>query len=99
MNNYKEYLKELLYFNRIIGNTKYSYNIADETWRIIEDKSTDINFYTKRISLGLIYIQVIRFLIKDNSINCSDTLNYLDTKLNQIIKFNSIKSKIKKYLK
>lgn len=76
------------------GEVLYLYKLASDMWYLAGDKSTDYNFYTKRIILCGILLKLYLKILTDN--------NYSEEKLNKDIeneiinvgKFNKIKSKI-----
>ena len=76
------------------GEVLYLYNVASDMWYLAGDKSTDYNFYTKRIILCGILSKLYLKILANN--------NYSEEKLNKDIeneiinvgKFNKIKSKI-----
>ena len=47
---------------------KSLYNTVDQIWFIAGDKSTDFNFYTKRMVLSGVYSSVILHFINNNSL-------------------------------
>lgn len=61
------------------------------------DKSTDWNYYTKRITLASIYSSTLLFFSSDNSENYSETIAFLDRRLLDIKNINDIKTKLTKF--
>ena len=53
--NKKFFFKKIFKPNLILGSNKILFKIADEIWFLSGDKSTDYNYYTKRIILMKIY--------------------------------------------
>ena len=51
----------------ILGSNKILFKIADEIWFLSGDKSTDYNYYTKRIILMKIYALTFSFFVFDDS--------------------------------
>ena len=63
----------------------YIWNIMNIIWRIGgRDKSTDINYYTKRGLLTGIYLSTILHWLSDKSIHYQDTYRLLNRKLKTI---------------
>ena len=76
------------------GEIFYLYNIASDMWYLAGDKSTDYNFYTKRLILtgilSKLYFKILA--IKDYSLEQLE----IDIKgeIKNVGKFNKLKSKI-----
>lgn len=70
------------------------YKIADMMWKFIDDKSTDINFYSKRIILSKILIRCFFTFIKDND-ELTATKNLIDQQIEKVINFAKIKENFK----
>ncbi|MDA7705103.1 COQ9 family protein [Rickettsiales bacterium] len=72
---------------------KKSYQFADFTWYEIGDKSTDYNFYSKRILLSKIHLKTLLYFSKNNSI--PNSLKYFDSQITNIIIFSKVKNELK----
>ena len=76
------------------GEIFYLYNIASDMWYLAGDKSTDYNFYTKRLILtgilSKLYFKIL--VLKDYSLKQLE----IDIKgeIKNVGKFNKLKSKI-----
>ncbi len=70
---YKELLKKIYIELIKSGNSHkiltYIYNIADLIWSLSNDKSTDFNYYTKRLILSLVYIKLIILFFNNKQFN------------------------------
>ncbi|MFT4717755.1 MAG: ubiquinone biosynthesis protein COQ9 [Rickettsiales bacterium] len=73
-----------------------SYKFSDLVWYEIGDKSTDYNFYSKRILLSKIYLKTFSFFSKNNSVDKS--LLYFDSQIQNVLKFSKVKSEIKEMI-
>ena len=73
--------------------SKYLYRVVDEMWYLSGDKSTDFNFYSKRVILSSIYTATIMHFI--NNDNIQDTIEFLDKQLKKVSKIPEIKKSIK----
>ena len=95
----KKFFKKILKPNSILGSNNILFKIADEIWFLSGDKSTDYNYYTKRIILMKVYALTFSFFIFDNSKNLERTRNFLDKEIDIVLKFgkftNTIKNKIR----
>jgi ubiquinone biosynthesis protein COQ9 len=70
-----------------------AYYVANFMWNLIEDKSTDINFFTKRIILSKIIIRSFIYYI--NHDNNADLQKFIDAQILNILKFAKIKKQVK----
>jgi len=93
--NKKKFFKKVLKPNSILGANKILFKIADEIWFLAGDKSTDYNYYTKRIILMKIYAITFSFFVFDDSKNLEKTKKFLDKEINLVLKFGSLKKKLK----
>lgn len=59
----------------------YGLELMDSIWHYAGDKSVDYNWYTKRLSLGLIYKSTEMVMIQDNSQDFAETWKFLDRRL------------------
>ena len=75
---------------------KELYFVSDFLWKISLDKSTDFNFYSKRIILAKVLIRSLLFYVDDNSENSIKTQNFIDLQIKKIIEFAKIKNSSKK---
>lgn len=75
---------------------KELYFVSDFLWNLCLDKSTDFNFYSKRITLSKLLFRCFIFYINDDSENSIKTQNFIDSKINNIITFAKIKNSSKK---
>ena len=83
----------------IISSNKTLFKIADEIWFLAGDKSTDYNYYTKRIILMKVYAITFSFFVFDNSKDLERTKKFLDKEISAVLKFGSLKNKLKKSIK
>jgi len=88
----KKYIKTKI--SNCDGEIFYLYNIASDMWYLAGDKSTDYNFYTKRLILtgilSKLYFKILA--LKDYSLEQLE----IDIKgeIKNVGKFNKLKSKI-----
>jgi len=75
---------------------KNCYKTADLIWKAIGDKSTDFNFYSKRVILGKIYVRTLICFVDDSSENNNKTWNLLDSEIGKVMKIGKIKNSAKK---
>ena len=94
--NKKKIFKNFFKLNLILGSNKILFKIADEIWFLSGDKSTDYNYYTKRIILMKIYALTFSFFVFDDSKDLEKTKKFLDREINFVLSFGNLKRKIKK---
>ena len=101
INKNKDFYRRTFYFLLIPINykilTAYLYKSANLMWYIAGDKSTDFNYYTKRMILSGVYSSLILHFI--NNDNILETEKKLDDSLLKVSKIPLIKEKIQFYKK
>ena len=95
----RKFFKKILKPNLIVSSNKTLFKIADEIWFLAGDKSTDYNYYTKRIILMNIYAITFSFFVFDNSKDLERTKKFLDKEISAVLKFGNLKNKLKKNIK
>jgi ubiquinone biosynthesis protein COQ9 len=65
---------------------------ADVMWRIAGDTSTDFNHYTKRMTLGAVYGSTLLAWLDDQSDGWSDTADFLDRRIDDVMRFEKFKA-------
>lgn len=60
--------------------------LADEIWFLAGDQSVDGSWYTKRASLSTIYSATEVFMTQDKSANFTETEQFLDHRLKDVMK-------------
>ena len=95
----RKFFKKILKPNLIVSSNKTLFKIADEIWFLAGDKSTDYNYYTKRIILMNVYAITFSFFVFDNSKDLERTKKFLDKEISTVLKFGNFKNKLKKSIK
>lgn len=85
----------LLLPQNIYAGSKAAGKTSDLIWKYAGDKSTDMNYYTKRGLLLPVYLSARAFYIADNSKNHQDTKDFIKNALDNIINIASFKNRIK----
>ncbi len=65
---------------------------VDSMWRIVGDTSTDLNHYTKRITLGAVYTSTLLVWLDDQSDGWSETSAFLDRRIDDVMKIEKLKA-------
>ena len=73
-----------------------TFNFSDRVWRLLEDKSVDFNYYTKRLILSQILINSILYWRGSNDLN--KTKSFIDKQIFFLGKFGYYKSNFKKII-
>ncbi|TDI58507.1 MAG: COQ9 family protein [Alphaproteobacteria bacterium] len=71
------------------------YTTVDLMWRTIGDKSTDFNFYTKRVTLTGVYSATLLYWLSDLSEDYEDTWAFLDRRIDDVMKIEKAKAKMR----
>jgi len=59
--------------------------MSDDIWHRVGDKSTDINWYTKRGLIGGVYVATELFMLTDKSPEFVDTWDFLERRLQNVM--------------
>lgn len=69
---------------------------ADVIWTGLGDRSDDVNWYSKRATLSAVISATVLFWLGDTSANHSETRAFLDRRIEGVMRFESIKSALRK---
>lgn len=75
-----------------------TWRTADCIWNYCQDTSLDYNYYTKRTTLGLIYVLSCLYYIKDDSAGHQNTDLFIARLLAQINNIKYIKAQLKRFV-
>lgn len=76
--------------------SKALWNTSDKIWTAIGDNSFDLNWYSKRSILSLVYSSVLVFWLEDDSINFEKTRDFVGRRIKDVMMIEKIKGVIKK---
>ena len=100
---YKNSLRRLIGYylmpNNCAQGLKNLWQITDRIWHSCGDKSVDLNYYSKRATLALVYNTTQRFWLDDYSINQQDTHLFLQRRLNDVHNFGKNKQLLMQKIK
>jgi ubiquinone biosynthesis protein COQ9 len=71
---------------------------CDVIWRFAGDKSTDFNYYSKRLLLAGIYSSSIVYYLSKEDISDSELEDFISNRIENGMSINKIKSKIKEFI-
>ena len=94
----KKFVAYFTSFETAPSAIKNIFSFSSDAWYLIGDKSTDISYYTKRASLGLIYSKGLIYSISDESNNLNKTQEYVKRNIDGLMKFHKFKSGLKNVL-
>ena len=67
---------------------------CDRIWAAIGDRSADVNWYTKRLTLSSVYSATVLYWLGDNSPNHQDTWTFLDRRIENVMQFEKFKAQL-----
>jgi ubiquinone biosynthesis protein COQ9 len=74
---------------------KMGWRSADRMWRLAGDSATDLNHYTKRMSLSAVYGSTLSVFVNDDSENFVDTRAFLDRRIDNVMQIEKVKFQAK----
>ena len=72
------------------------YRTVDAVWHAVGDRSTDYNFYTKRMLLSGVYSSTVLFWINDKSVDCAETWAFLDRRIADVMQIPKAMARLNK---
>lgn len=76
------------------ASMKMGWHSADIMWRLAGDTATDYNHYTKRALLAGIYGATLAVFVDDDSPDKAKTHEFLDRRIDGVMKFEKAKAKL-----
>ena len=83
--------------NAVLG-LKLTEATVSRMWYATGDVSTDISYYTKRLTLGAVYSSTLLYWLADGSEGQERTWEFLDRRIENVMQFETAKFKTKKFL-
>ena len=71
------------------------WHTADAIWAALGDTSRDVNWYTKRMTLGAVYSACVLFWLGDESPDMADTRAFIDRRIDDVMRFEKVKAQAK----
>ncbi|MDO6416319.1 COQ9 family protein [Sphingomonas sp. BIUV-7] len=75
--------------------TRLGWHAADAMWRLAGDTATGFAHYTKRATLGAVYLSTILVFLDDESEGFADTRAFLDRRIAGVMRFEKLKAQLK----
>ncbi|XP_045544109.1 ubiquinone biosynthesis protein COQ9-B, mitochondrial isoform X2 [Salmo salar] len=85
IDNWPQAMSILLLPHNIPDSLKHLSTLVDDIWYYAGDRSTDLNWYTKRAALTGIYNTTELVMIQDSSEDFQDTWNFLENRIQDIV--------------
>ena len=70
----------------VAGSLCQLHNLMDDMWHAAGDKSTDLNWYSKRMLLAGVYTSSELFMLTDSSPEFEETWHYVDRSIDRVLK-------------
>lgn len=74
---------------------KLIWGTCDAIWKVLGDSSDDINWYTKRATLGGVYSATVIYWLGDDSENHANTWDFLDRRIDNVMQIEKLKAQVK----
>jgi ubiquinone biosynthesis protein COQ9 len=74
---------------------KLGWRAADRMWRLAGDTATDLNHYSKRVTLAAVYAATVLVWLDDESAGEADTRGFLQRRLADVMRFETLKAKLR----
>jgi ubiquinone biosynthesis protein COQ9 len=74
---------------------RLGWRTADAMWRIAGDTATDLNHYTKRLTLSGVYGSTLVVWLDDDSDGEADTRGFLDRRLADVMRIEKLKAQFR----
>ncbi|MBI1219785.1 MAG: COQ9 family protein [Rhodobacteraceae bacterium] len=74
---------------------KAIWGTADLIWETLGDRSDDINWYTKRMTLSGVYASTVLFWLGDETPGAEATWAFLDRRIEDVMRIETAKAKVK----
>eukprot|EP00455_Lapot_gusevi_P039925 TRINITY_DN4493_c0_g1_i1.p1 TRINITY_DN4493_c0_g1~~TRINITY_DN4493_c0_g1_i1.p1 ORF type:complete len:284 (+),score=59.91 TRINITY_DN4493_c0_g1_i1:40-891(+) len=68
--------------------------MVDDIWHYAGDKSTDLNWYSKRALAAAVYASTEVFMLTDKSAGFQDTWDFLDRRLDDVLTFGRVSGRL-----
>lgn len=74
---------------------KLMWGTADAIWRALGDTSDDINWYSKRATLSVVYSGTVLFWLGDDSTGQEASWAFLDRRIEDVMQFEKLKARMR----
>lgn len=74
---------------------KLIWGTCDAIWTALGDKSDDVNWYTKRMTLSAVYSSTVLYWLGDDSLGSEATWEFLDRRIENVMQFEKAKAGVR----
>lgn len=74
---------------------RLGWRAADAMWRLAGDTATDLNHYSKRLTLGAVYASTLLAFLDDDSEDHAETWAFLDRRIAGVMRFEKLKAQFR----
>jgi ubiquinone biosynthesis protein COQ9 len=74
--------------------TKALWGTADAIWTALGDRSDDVNWYTKRMTLSGVYSSTVLYWLGDESEGSRETWGFLDRRIEDVMRIEKVKAAV-----
>ncbi|XP_018594770.1 ubiquinone biosynthesis protein COQ9, mitochondrial isoform X1 [Scleropages formosus] len=93
INTWPQAMSILLLPHNIPDSLKHMSTLVDDIWYYAGDRSTDLNWYTRRAALTGIYNTTELVMVQDSSPDFQDTWTFLDNRIQDVVNMaNTVKT-------
>lgn len=71
------------------------YGTCDAIWHGIGDRSTDVNFYTKRATLAAVYSSTLLYWLGDDADDAQPSWDFLSRRIDNVMEFETVKARVR----
>lgn len=68
---------------------------ADAIWNALGDQSDDVNWYSKRATLGAVYSSVVLYWLGDDSLDGQATTAFIERRIDNVMQFEKLKGQLR----
>ena len=79
----------------VAAGSRAMWATADTIWTALGDTSTDVSWYTKRVSASAVYAATVLFWLGDDSANQQATWEFLDRRVENVMSFEATKTRFR----
>ncbi|MBC7735671.1 MAG: COQ9 family protein [Candidatus Saccharibacteria bacterium] len=79
----------------VAAGSRVMWATADTIWTALGDTSTDVNWYTKRVSASGVYAATVLFWLGDDSANQQATWEFLDRRVDNVMSIEATKARFR----
>jgi ubiquinone biosynthesis protein COQ9 len=95
---YREAVRRTMSFLALPQNyataSRNTFDTVSAIWYAVGDTSTDLNFYTKRLTLAPIYVATVLYWIDDSSMDSAETWAFLERRLDDSMLIPRIQARV-----